>query len=105
MVLNTVHEADAPADIRRLRTHFIQAEDTDAILLSGGRSGPSPRDGPYCTGAYVTRRSRLRDGIPRSGALLHGQHRYYMIEKKAGIVAHRAQTPSRLRRGPSPADG
>jgi len=37
---------DEPADIRRLLTHFIQAEDTDAILLSGG-TGLSPRDGTY----------------------------------------------------------
>src|SRR5206468_3405196 len=33
-------------EIRRLLTHFIQAEDTDAILLSGG-TGLSPRDGTY----------------------------------------------------------
>ena len=37
---------DEPEDIRRLLTHFIQAEDTDAILLSGG-TGLSPRDGTY----------------------------------------------------------
>ena len=37
---------EEPADIRRLLTHFIQAEDTDAILLSGG-TGLSPRDGTY----------------------------------------------------------
>ena len=37
---------DEPEDIRRLLTHFIQAEDTEAILLSGG-TGLSPRDGTY----------------------------------------------------------
>ena len=37
---------DEPEEIRRLLTHFIQAEDTDAILLSGG-TGLSPRDGTY----------------------------------------------------------
>lgn len=37
---------DEPEDIRRLLTHFIQADDTDAILLSGG-TGLSPRDGTY----------------------------------------------------------
>jgi len=37
---------DEPEDIRRLLTHFIQAEDTDAILLSGG-TGLAPRDGTY----------------------------------------------------------
>jgi molybdenum cofactor biosynthesis protein B len=37
---------DEPDDIRRLLTHFIQAEDTDAILLSGG-TGLSRRDGTY----------------------------------------------------------
>lgn len=37
---------DEPADIRRLLAHFIQAADTDAVLLSGG-TGLSPRDGTY----------------------------------------------------------
>jgi molybdopterin adenylyltransferase len=37
---------DEPEDIRRLLKHFIQAADTDAILLSGG-TGLSPRDGTY----------------------------------------------------------
>ena len=37
---------DEPEEIRRLLTHFIQAEDTDAILLSGG-TGLSPSDGTY----------------------------------------------------------
>jgi len=37
---------DEPEEIRRLLLHFIQAEDTDAILLSGG-TGLSPRDGTY----------------------------------------------------------
>ena len=37
---------DEPADIRRQLTHCIQAEGTDAILLSGG-TGLSPRDGAY----------------------------------------------------------
>ena len=37
---------DEPEEIRRLLTHFIQAADTDAILLSGG-TGLSPRDGTY----------------------------------------------------------
>jgi len=37
---------DEPEDIRRLLTHFVQAEDTDAILLSGG-TGLSPRDRTY----------------------------------------------------------
>jgi molybdopterin adenylyltransferase len=37
---------DEPEDIRRLLQHFIQAADTDAILLSGG-TGLSPRDGTY----------------------------------------------------------
>src|SRR5439155_21028958 len=37
---------DEPEEIRRLLTYFIQAEDTDAILLSGG-TGLSPRDGTY----------------------------------------------------------
>ena len=37
---------DEPEDIRRLLTHFIQIEDTDAILLSGG-TGLFPRDGTY----------------------------------------------------------
>jgi molybdenum cofactor biosynthesis protein B len=37
---------DEPADIRRLLQHYIQAADTDAVLLSGG-TGLSPRDGTY----------------------------------------------------------
>jgi len=37
---------DEPEEIRRLLLHFIQAEDTDAVLLSGG-TGLSPRDGTY----------------------------------------------------------
>jgi molybdenum cofactor biosynthesis protein B len=37
---------DEPEEIRRLLQHFIQAADTDAILLSGG-TGLSPRDGTY----------------------------------------------------------
>ncbi|MGQ4809293.1 Molybdenum cofactor biosynthesis protein B [Candidatus Entotheonellaceae bacterium PAL068K] len=37
---------DEPDDIRRLLQHYIQAEDTDAVLLSGG-TGLSPRDGTY----------------------------------------------------------
>ena len=37
---------DEPDDIRRLLQHFIQAEDADAVLLSGG-TGLSPRDGTY----------------------------------------------------------
>lgn len=37
---------DEPDEIRRLLQHFIQAPDTDAILLSGG-TGLSRRDGTY----------------------------------------------------------
>jgi molybdenum cofactor biosynthesis protein B len=37
---------DEPEEIRRLLQHFIQAADTDAILLSGG-TGLSSRDGTY----------------------------------------------------------
>ena len=37
---------DEPEEIRRLLQHFMQAADTDAILLSGG-TGLSPRDGTY----------------------------------------------------------
>ena len=37
---------DEPEDIRRLLQHFIQAADTDAVLLSGG-TGLSSRDGTY----------------------------------------------------------
>src|SRR5919204_6084382 len=37
---------DEPDEIRRLLKHFIQAADTDAVLLSGG-TGLSPRDGTY----------------------------------------------------------
>jgi molybdenum cofactor biosynthesis protein B len=37
---------DEPEDIRRLLQQYIQAPDTDAVLLSGG-TGLSPRDGTY----------------------------------------------------------
>ncbi len=37
---------DEPEDIRRLIQQYIQASDTDAVLLSGG-TGLSPRDGTY----------------------------------------------------------
>jgi molybdenum cofactor biosynthesis protein B len=37
---------DEPEEIRRLLQHFVQAPDTDAILLSGG-TGLSRRDGTY----------------------------------------------------------
>ena len=37
---------DEPAEIRRLLQRFIAADDTDAVLLSGG-TGLSPRDGTY----------------------------------------------------------
>ena len=37
---------DEPEDIRRLLTHYIQAPDTEAILLNGG-TGLSSRDGTY----------------------------------------------------------
>jgi molybdenum cofactor biosynthesis protein B len=37
---------DEPDEIRRLLTHYMRADDTDAILLSGG-TGLSSRDGTY----------------------------------------------------------
>jgi molybdenum cofactor biosynthesis protein B len=37
---------DEPDEIHRLLTHYIRADDTDAILLSGG-TGLSRRDGTY----------------------------------------------------------
>jgi molybdenum cofactor biosynthesis protein B len=37
---------DEPEDIRRLLTHYIQAPDTEAIVLNGG-TGLSSRDGTY----------------------------------------------------------
>jgi molybdenum cofactor biosynthesis protein B len=37
---------DEPEDIRHLLTHYIQAPDTEAILLNGG-TGLSARDGTY----------------------------------------------------------
>jgi molybdenum cofactor biosynthesis protein B len=37
---------DEPEDIRRLIQQYIEATDTDAVLLSGG-TGLSPRDGTY----------------------------------------------------------
>lgn len=37
---------DEPDEIRRLLKHFIQAADTDAVLLSGG-TGLARRDGTY----------------------------------------------------------
>jgi molybdenum cofactor biosynthesis protein B len=37
---------DEPEEIRQLLTHYMRADDTDAILLSGG-TGLSSRDGTY----------------------------------------------------------